>query len=39
MYGAEREKEKPHTRPAYKSVSPQLPDRTGLHDIIYEVNR
>jgi hypothetical protein len=41
MYGAEREREKEgaHTRPAYKSVSPQLPDRAGLYDIIYEVNR
>jgi hypothetical protein len=37
-FGAAREKEGPHTRPTYKSVSPQLPERAGLYDIIYEVN-
>jgi heme-degrading monooxygenase HmoA len=31
-------KEAAHSKPAYISLSPQLTDRTGLHDIIYEVN-
>jgi hypothetical protein len=34
--GAAREAS--HTKPAYYSISPQLPDRAGLYDIIYEVN-
>ena len=32
-------KEAAHGKPAYISISPQLPDRTGLHDIIYEVSK
>jgi hypothetical protein len=31
-------REAAHTKPAYISISPQLPDRAGLYDIIYEVN-